>query len=213
MSIIKLDNISKSYGNNKILNNFSLEIEKGEFVAITGESGSGKSTLLNIIGLLECYDSGKYTICDVINPKPNSFASTRLLRKEISYLFRNYALISNQTVFDNLEVATRFMKLTSKQEKEIISDALADVGLMGVEKRKVGELSGGEQQRVALARIMIKPSDIILADEPTGSLDHHNRDRVMTILEQLNKKGKTIIVVSHDPDVVKQTQKNVTLSH
>ena len=171
MDTISLKNITKKFGNKVIFKNFNLNIKKGDFVSIMGPSGTGKSTLLNIIGLLESKDSGDIKILDYLNPKFNSKEGVYLLRKEISYLFQNYGLVENKTVNYNLKMATHFLKLSKNEENKKIKDALSKVGLENIENEKVYSLSGGEQQRVALAKIILKPSSIILADEPTGSLD------------------------------------------
>ncbi|CAG7840610.1 bacteriocin ABC transporter ATP-binding protein [Clostridium novyi B str. ATCC 27606] len=201
MDTISLKNITKKFGNKVIFKNFNLNIKKGDFVSIMGPSGTGKSTLLNIIGLLESKDSGDIKILDYLNPKFNSKEGVYLLRKEISYLFQNYGLVENKTVNYNLKMATHFLKLSKNEENKKIKDALSKVGLENIENEKVYSLSGGEQQRVALAKIILKPSSIILADEPTGSLDEKNRDIVLKILKKFNEDGKTIIVVTHDPIV------------
>lgn len=201
MNAISLKNITKKFGNKVIFKNFNLNIKKGDFVSIMGPSGTGKSTLLNIIGLLESKDSGDIKILDYLNPKFNSKEGVYLLRKEISYLFQNYGLVENKTVNYNLKMATHFLKLSKNEENKKIKDALSKVGLENIENEKVYSLSGGEQQRVALAKIILKPSSIILADEPTGSLDEKNRDIVLKILKKFNEDGKTIIVVTHDPIV------------
>ena len=211
MSIIKLDNVTKAYGSNTILENFNMEVFPGEFVAITGKSGSGKSTLLNILGMLEPFDAGRYTILGIENPQSDSKESVRLLRSKISYLFQNFALVNERSVAYNLEIALRFAGVSRAKKKELIAQALQRVGLVGFEKKKVYQLSGGEQQRVALARIILKPSEIILADEPTGSLDLGNRDKVMEILAQLNQEGRTVIVVTHDPNVEKCAKRVIRL--
>lgn len=203
MSIVKLSNISKSYGSNVIFNDYSLEIEKGEFVIITGKSGAGKSTLLNIIGLLDKADSGDAEICGIKNPFFQSKEGNKLLRYHISYLFQNYGLIEDETVIKNLEVGTKYLKLSKEQKKQKINEALKSVGLENYENKKVFQLSGGEQQRVAVARIMLKPSELILADEPTGSLDVENRDVILSLLKSLNESGKTVVVVTHDKDIEK----------
>ena len=211
MSIIKLSNVTKSYGSKQVLENFNMEVFPGEFVAITGTSGSGKSTLLNILGLLEPIDSGSYRILDTENPRNDSKESVQLLRSKISYLFQNFALVNERSVSYNLEIALRFVRVSKARKKEMIRQALHQVGLAGFENKKVFELSGGEQQRAALARIILKPSEIILADEPTGSLDLGNRDKVMEILAQLNQEGKTVIVVTHDPNVERCAKRVIRL--
>lgn len=178
MSIIELKNIEKKYGEKKVLDNISLEINEGDLVAITGESGKGKSTILNIVGLLEIPDGGQVSICGEANIKPNSSKASKMLRSNISHLFQNFALIDEETVDNNLLVALKYVKLSKKEKANKINEALKRVGLEGFEKRRIYELSGGEQQRVAIARVMLKPSKIVLADEPTGSLDETNRDKI-----------------------------------
>ena len=211
MSIIELCNVSKSYGSKKILENISININEGEFVAITGESGKGKSTILNIIGLLEIFDSGKLTIDNETNLVPNSIKSRKLLREKISYLFQNFALIDQETVLYNLLLVLKYVKQSKNYKVKIIKQSLSKVGLDGYEKRKIYELSGGEQQRVAIARILLKPSKIVLADEPTGSLDENNRDTVISLLRLLNNEGKTIVLVTHDKSVAKSCDRIINL--
>lgn len=211
MTIISLKNISKTFNKKIIFKDFSLDIEKGEFLSIMGPSGSGKSTLLNIIGLLEKPDSGSIKILDYVNPKFNSSTGTKLLRNEISYLFQNYGLVDSETVKYNLNMATRFLKLNRSEENTKIKDALSKVGLENIENEKIYSLSGGEQQRVALAKIILKPSSIILADEPTGSLDSTNRDSILNILKSFNKEGKTVIVVTHDSTVERYSSRKIRL--
>ena len=166
-----------------------------------GESGAGKTTLLNMMGLLERPDSGVVTICGQKNPAFSSHAAVELRRHHISYLFQNYGLIDTETVESNMRTATHFKQVSRKKERRLIAAALEQVGLQGYEQRKVYTLSGGEQQRVALAKVIAKSPQIIFADEPTGSLDEHNRSYVMEILKELNHRGKTIVVVTHDPFV------------
>ena len=211
MDIITLQNITKTFGEKNVFKDYNLNIKKREFVTIMGSSGSGKSTLLNMIGLLEKPDSGTIKILEQINPKFNSPKGIKLLRNNISYLFQNYGLVESKTVKYNLKMATRFLKLSKSEEDDKINSALETVGLKKVEKGKVYTLSGGEQQRVALAKIMLKPSDIILADEPTGSLDAYNRDCVLDILKEFNKQGKTIIVVTYDENVTRYASRKIEL--
>lgn len=211
MSIVQLNNIYKKYNNKNILENFSLNIESGEFISIMGESGKGKSTILNIIGLIESYDSGELIIDGHCNIKCNSRESSKILREKIAYLFQNFALIDEKTVTDNLMIPLKYVKKNTKEKLIEINNALEFVGLKSFEKRKVYELSGGEQQRVAIARILLKPCKIILADEPTGSLDEKNRDVILNLLCELNKMGKTIIVVTHDKKVAEKSKRIIYL--
>ena len=210
MSIIMLENVSKSY-NKKVLDNISIDIKEGELVAITGESGRGKSTLLNIIGLLEYPDEGKLIIDGEVNVKPSSMKANKILRNKISYLFQNFALIDEESVYFNLMLSLKYNSCSKSEKKEKIKNALNKVGLENYEKRKIYELSGGEQQRVAIARVILKPSKIILADEPTGSLDEKNRDQVISLLKYLNKEGKTVVIVTHDKNVANECDRIIEL--
>lgn len=211
MTVVQLKNITKKYGEKVIFRGFSLDIQERDFIALMGPSGCGKSTLLNVIGLLEDFDEGDLVIYDYINIKPNSTKANMLLRYNISYLFQNFALVDDETVLYNLDIALRYVKASRKQKKLKITEALDYTGLHGFEKRHIYELSGGEQQRVAIARIMLKPCNIILADEPTGSLDEDNRNRVLDLLKSLNEQGKTIIIVTHDRFVAAQCRRVVHL--
>ncbi|MGM9973270.1 MAG: ABC transporter ATP-binding protein [Clostridiaceae bacterium] len=211
MSIIELDRITKSFGDKIILDEFSLQVEEGEFISLTGPSGSGKSTLLNIIGLLEDFDDGELTIDEEISAPPNSERANKIIREKVSYLFQNYALVDEETVSYNLSLALKYVKGSKKDKAEKMIEALKTVGLEGYELRRIYELSGGEQQRVAIARIMLKPGKIILADEPTGSLDEKNKMKVLNLLKELNHNGKTIIVVTHDPYVAAMSHRSISI--
>ena len=201
MNDITLTNIEKKFGDKILFHDFSLAIERGEFLAIMGESGAGKTTLLNIMGLLEKPDSGAVTICGQKNPAFSSRAAVELRRHRISYLFQNYGLVDTETVENNMRTATHFKRIGKKEERRLIAEALEQAGLKGYEKRKVYTLSGGEQQRVALAKVIAKSPQIIFADEPTGSLDEHNRNDVLALLKEFHRRGETIVVVTHDPYV------------
>lgn len=212
MTLIKVDGLCKSFGEKTLFQDFSLEVVSGEFVSIMGESGAGKTTLLNIIGMLESTDKGSVSVC---GQKASSFSgrsATLLRRTKISYLMQNYGLVDTETVEYNLSLSAHFRKMTKREKKEAYSSALSKVGLPGYEKRKIYTLSGGEQQRVALAKIIIKSPQLILADEPTGSLDARNRDAVLNMLKEFNSKGKTILVVTHDPIVSSCAGRNIQLS-
>ena len=205
--MITLNNIKKKYNEKNIVRNFNLKINKGEFISIVGESGSGKTTLLNIIGLLEKQTSGDIVVMGIKNPTSKEL--TKLQREFYGYVFQNYALIEEDSVQTNLKLALKYNKVIDKQAE--INRALKLVGLEGYNKKKVFELSGGEQQRLALARIMLKKCEIILADEPTGNLDNKNRDIVFNILKDLNKQGKTIVIVTHDNYIANKCDKIIKL--
>ena len=196
--MIELINISKSFENKKIFYNFSLHIEDTETVAITRPSGSGKTTLLNIIGLLESFDSGNIIIDGQKNIYPNTTISNKIIRDKICYLFQNFALVDDETVDYNLELALKYRKENKKEKLILKQNALKKVGLDGFLKKKIYTLSGGEQQRVSIARAILKPNKIILADEPTGSLDESNKLKIIDLLYYLKSTGKTIVIVTHD---------------
>lgn len=205
-----MKNICKYYSGNQVINDFNLSVESGEMIALIGKSGAGKSTILNIIGLLEKYKSGSMELFGSKKIAINSKEARVLHRDKIGYLFQNFALIDSKTVFENLKLAVHGKYHRNIEKK--IANALARVDLKGYEKKKVHQLSGGEQQRVAMARLILKPCELILADEPTGSLDVENRERVMNLLIQLKKAGKTIIVVTHDDIVANLCDRVVQIS-
>lgn len=211
MAIIKLKNITKRYGEKSVLKDFSLIVNEGDYISITGASGKGKTTILNIIGMLDEPSSATVEVCGYKNPKTYSRQTTMIRRYELSYLFQNYGLIDSETVEENMKIAMRFKKWSKKEKNNCMKNALEKMGLSGYEQRKIYTLSGGEQQRVALAKIIIKSPKVILADEPTGSLDTQNRDYVLNVLNDFNKEGKTIIVVTHDSCVASCAKRHVCL--
>lgn len=209
--MIKLENITKTIGKKVILENLSLKINQGDLVAIVGKSGSGKSTLLNLLGLIDGDYNGHYEIFGQQNVPVNSVKSQAIIREHISYLFQNFALIDNETVEYNLMLALKYVKLSKKDKVKKIEEILERVGLPSTLHQKVSELSGGEQQRIAVARAILKPSQLLLADEPTGSLDPENRDLVLNFLLDMNKEGKTVIIVTHDAYVAQQCHRVIEL--
>ena len=202
--MIKINEICKKYDEKVLFQNYSLEIPDGSFVIIRGDSGSGKSTLLNMIGGIEYPDSGSIIVngFDVSKKKKQKYFS-----EVVGFLFQNFALLENKTVLENLNL----IKKTGRTDISI-DEALKKVGLEKEKNKKVYKLSGGEQQRVALARLMIKKCSVLLADEPTGSLDKKNSEIVMKILHDLNRQGKTIIVVTHDDDIIQKEDMVIYLS-
>lgn len=203
-NIMTLKNISKRFGENIIFDKFNLDIEEGKSIAIVGKSGSGKSTLLNIISLIEPIDEGEiiFENKDVSNLSNNK--KIDFLRENIGFLFQNYALIENETVRANIEIGLKY-RADLKNKEDInkeIKRLLNLVSLDGFEDRLIYTLSGGEQQRIALSRLIGKPSKIILADEPTGNLDKTNSEIIMNILLQEKDKGKSVIVVTHNENQI-----------
>lgn len=187
--MVEIVNMSKSFHEKTLFKDYNLKIPDGAFVVIHGKSGTGKTTLLNIIGGLEKIDDGQVLVNGIdISKKKNK---KNFYRYTVGFLFQNFALVDGKTVRQNLEMVSPTFRTDIS-----IGDALTGVGLKGYDSKKVYTLSGGEQQRVALARLMIKKCELILADEPTGSLDPENTRMVMNILKNINKEGKTIIIVT-----------------
>ena len=186
-NIVEISSMCKSFGKKQVFSDFSLSIPAHKITTVFGPSGSGKSTLLNIIGLLENFESGTVRLFGRRIPGTDSRKAMLLRRNEISFLFQNFGLMESRTIRQNLLIGLQYSHLSTK-EKNI--------------------LSGGEQQRVALARVLLKPSRLVLADEPTGSLDSRNRDFVMNRISALKDCGKTVIVVSHD-DKFREISDNV----
>lgn len=202
--MIKIEKLSKSYGKKQVLNNFNYTINKGTITAITGKSGCGKSTLLNIIGLLDMEYEGEILYDDKSLKKLNDKKRSEYIRNNINYLFQNYALIDNESVKYNLMLALEYDKCSKTEKIDKIKEALKLVDLDNYIDKKIYTLSGGEQQRVAMARIILKKGNLVLADEPTGNLDEINSTIVINNLKKMKSEGKTIIVVTHNEEVAKQ---------
>lgn len=201
--MIEIKDVSKKFGDKVIFKNFSYTIADGKMIAIVGPSGCGKSTLLNILGLLDTDYTGE-VLYDNQLLKFSEKKINEYIRNNINYLFQNYALIETDTVEENLMLALEYEKLSKSDKVQKINHALADVGLENFNHKKVFTLSGGEQQRVALARIILKKGNIVLADEPTGNLDRENSEKVMGILKALQEEGRTVIIVTHDESFAAQ---------
>lgn len=214
MSIIyKIRNLNKSFINNEVLSNINMDINKGEMISISGKSGSGKSTFLNIIGFLEKPTSGEIIVYGKDVTKASKQDINKLLREKVTYLFQNYALIENETIGQNLDISLIYSKKDKNDKKRLKEEALKKVGVEYPLNTKIYSLSGGEQQRVALARILLRPSEIILADEPTGSLDPKTKEDILDLLVKLNNEGKTIIIVTHDEYVTSKCTRKFKLTH
>ena len=196
--------LTKKYGEHVLFDKFNLTIEDGDFVVIAGKSGCGKTTLLNMIGGIEPFDSGEIRVNHQTFLKRKE--QMNYFRNVVGFLFQNFALVDHKTVKQNLEM------IKPKYRAECsVEEVLHQVGLYEKLHEKVYKLSGGEQQRVALARLMLKKCDIILADEPTGSLDSGNASAVITILQKMNQQGKTIVMVTHDTTLYQVGNRLITL--
>lgn len=196
--MITLKNISKKFGEHEILNNFSHEFEAGKAYGLMGASGSGKTTLLNIIGKLEKTDAGEILIAE---RKLKDFKEQLYFRDVVGYLFQNYGLIDNETIEQNLALAFVGKKIKKSEQKKIMIQTLEKENLAPDLKRKIYSLSGGEAQRVAIAKVMIKNPPLVLVDEPTASLDTVNGKEVIELILGLLDKDKTIIIATHTPYV------------
>lgn len=213
MIIIK--KLKKIYNSNGVkyeaLHGIDLEIEQGEFVAIMGRSGAGKTTLLNIIGCIDHYDRGTFTFCGVDMKNLKDGAMAKLRNSKIGFVMQDFALINHKSVLFNVMLPLFFDKTSLRKMKPLAERALSLVGLTGVEKKKVCYLSGGQKQRVAIARAIVKQPDLILADEPTGSLDSSTGLEIMELLEEMNRNGLTVIVVTHDEMVAGYCKRKIVL--
>ena len=203
---IELRNISKRFSEKVLFNDFSTAIEHNSITCIFGPSGCGKTTLLNIIGFLEAY-KGEVLFDD---KKISSNKEIRdFLSNKVSFIFQDFGLIDNEKVTDNMLLVKNAKK--RKGWKEDIASSLKEVGLAGFQDRVIYELSGGEQQRVAIAKVIFKNADLILADEPTASLDAENKNAILELFSWLKKEGKTIIIVSHDQELKAFSDYNIEL--
>ena len=207
MSLLELHNISKIYGDLKALDNVSLNVDNGEWVAIMGPSGSGKSTMMNIIGCMDKPSSGEVLLDGKDISKESAKNLTAIRRDKIGLIFQQFHLVNYLTAVQNVMVAQYYHSIPDEKE------ALARVGLADRAKHLPSQLSGGEQQRVCIARALINYPEIVLADEPTGNLDEANENIVLDIFKQLHTDGTTLIVVTHDPEVGEVAQRTVTLEH
>ncbi|MCU9810061.1 ABC transporter ATP-binding protein [Paraclostridium sp. AKS46] len=207
--MIKLANVNKSFDRRIVLSNISLSINKNEFICITGESGIGKTTLLNIIGLLDKPDTGELSLQGKTNFSRKDILKLR--RSFFGYIFQDFLLIQDETVSKNLNISRQFNKqITDKDIKNVMEKVKLNVNYLD---KKVCYLSGGEQQKVAIARMMLKPYELLLADEPTGNLDYQNKKDIVEIFKDIKKSGKTIICVTHDKEVSDAADRIINLKN
>ena len=210
MNLLELKEVSKIYGTLKALNNIDLSVPKGEWLAIMGPSGSGKTTMMNIVGCMDKPSNGSVILDGVDISKENPRSLTAIRRDKIGLIFQQFHLINYLTALENVMVAQYYHSLPDEKEA---MPALERVGLAGRAKHLPSQLSGGEQQRVCIARALINYPMLILADEPTGNLDEANENIVLDIFRQLHREGSTIVVVTHDPEVAEEAERIVVLEH
>lgn len=212
---IILKNVTKNFGKGdatfSALSNVSLKIEDGEMVAIMGTSGSGKSTLLNILGFIDKISNGEYYFDGENVETLTSVELAEFRNKKVGFVFQYFALLNDYTVYENIQLPLLKTKLSKKEKKKIIEEYLIEFGITSQKNKRPQEISGGQQQRVAIIRALVTNPSYILADEPTGALDKKNGEAIMNILKDLNKNGKTIIIVTHDNNVANFCDRIITI--
>ena len=215
--LIELRNVYKIYSEGlesevRALDGVSLDIEKGEFVAVVGQSGSGKSTMMNVLGCLDIPTRGTYHLDGVDVLELSDKQLSRIRNKQIGFIFQQYNLIQNLTVLENVELPLIYQGIDPIDRRELAMQALARVGLADRAKHKPTQMSGGQQQRVAIARAISTRSPIIMADEPTGALDSRTGHEVLGFLQQLNKEGSTVILITHDNGIAATARRIVRIA-
>ncbi|MBQ9891307.1 MAG: ABC transporter ATP-binding protein [Firmicutes bacterium] len=214
--MIELNGIIKIYKTGAedfyALKDVDLRIDDGEFISVCGASGSGKTTLLNIIGLLDSFDGGSYKLNGIDIKEQKDKELSRIRNEEIGFVLQDFALIDHQTVLYNVMLPLLFSKVPFGEIRDLAEGALESVGLKNQTKKKANQLSGGQRQRVAIARALVNEPSIILADEPTGQLDTVTSGQIIDLLKSINEKGKTVIIVTHDPKIASSGQRLITIS-
>ncbi len=213
--MIELSNIHKYYavGQNKlhVLKGINLHVREGELVSIMGSSGSGKSTLLNILGILDDYDAGEYTLAGTLIKNLSATKAAYYRNKFLGFVFQSFNLLSFKNAMENVALPLYYQKVGRKQRNKLALEYLDMVGLKDWAEHSPNEMSGGQKQRVAIARALISQPKLILADEPTGALDTQTSYEVMDIFKEVNRKGMTVIIVTHENDIAEQTHRIIRL--
>ncbi len=213
--MIEIKDLHKSYktGNSAlhVLKGINFSVGEGELVAIMGSSGSGKSTLLNILGILDEADSGSYTLDKVPIRNLNETVASRYRNKFLGFVFQSFNLINYKNALENVAMPLYYQGISRRERTEIAMDYLSRVGLATHAHHLPSELSGGQKQRVAIARALASKPKVLLADEPTGALDTKTSYEVMELIQQINDEGKTILIVTHEPDIAAMCKRNVVL--
>ncbi|MDD4519723.1 MAG: ABC transporter ATP-binding protein [Alphaproteobacteria bacterium] len=214
--VLELRHIDKSYFmaeglEQKVLKDINFSVSKGEFLAIMGPSGSGKSTLMNILGCLDKPTKGEYLLDGVETSQMNEDELAFIRNRKIGFVFQGFNLMMRRTVEDNVVIPLIYSGKSSKESYLLADEYLKKVNLAGYEKYFPNQLSGGMQQRVAIARAMINTPEIVFADEPTGNLDTKTSHEIMTLFKELNEKGMTIILITHEPDIAKYAKRLIRI--
>ena len=211
--MIDMQHINKAYRTDEVqthaLRDFTLQVQEGEFVAVTGPSGSGKTTFLNVAGLLEGFDGGAYRLEGAGVSGLSDNQRSRIRNEKIGFIFQGFNLIPDLNVYDNVDVPLRYRRMPAPERRQRITRALERVGLTARTKHLPSQLSGGQQQRVAIARALAGEPRVVLADEPTGNLDSLMAQQIMELLEEINREGTTIIMVTHNPELAQRARRNV----
>ena len=213
--MIRLEYVIKIYGEDyekKIaLNNICLEIKDGEFVAVTGPSGSGKSTLLNIIGCMDIPTKGRYYLDDTDITLKTKSQIEDIRKEKIGFVFQHFALMDYYTAYENIELPLIIKNIKRSERKRLVNEQLKLLGIEEVKDHIPSKMSGGQRQRVAIARALVSGCNILLADEPTGALDQATGREVMELLKEINKRGTTVIIVTHDINIANQTERIIEI--
>ena len=211
--IITVDNINKTYKNGslelQVLKNISFKVDKGEFLAIMGSSGSGKSTMMNILGCLDNQYEGRYILDGIDISKSTENELSEIRNKKIGFIFQSFNLLPRLTALENVELPLVYSSIPKEERHKRANELLEMVGLKDRTHHRPNELSGGQRQRVAIARALVNDPSIILADEPTGNLDSKSEGEIIEILQKLNKMGKTIVIVTHEPNIGEIAQRKI----
>ena len=211
--IITVDNVNKTYKNGslelQVLKNISFKVDKGEFLAIMGSSGSGKSTMMNILGCLDNQYEGKYILDGIDISKSTENELSEIRNKKIGFIFQSFNLLPRLTALENVELPLIYSSVPKEERHKRANELLEMVGLKGRTHHRPNELSGGQRQRVAIARALVNNPSIILADETTGNLDSKSEAEIIEILQKLNKMGKTIVIVTHEPNIGEIAQRKI----
>ncbi len=213
--MIRIKNLHKSYemGSNSlhVLKGIDFNVSEGELVAIMGSSGSGKSTLLNIIGMLDNYDNGSYELDNILIKDLDETKAANYRNKFLGFVFQSFNLINYKSAVENVILPLYYQGIKRKEREKIALEYLDNVGLKNWASHLPSELSGGQKQRVAIARAMVSKPKVLLADEPTGALDSKTSSEVMSLIQEINNSGKTILVVTHEEDIAKMCKRIVRL--